>query len=377
MAFVGSRRNARLRSARSYFSSEPVIGYAGYVGRANLGDEGLFQAIDAEVAPVDILSVYDPMPPELRLRNMVFRSGRVCDLAMLGGGTLIFHDGFARLLERYAAQGVPYVTFGSGVVDTAFRAEKQPGIDWQKSRERWRRLLSKAEAVSVRGPRSKQMLDELGIASEIIGDPALSICPQPRERASNGRRVAINVGAFGPMWGDTAQVRIAIRDAAIRLRELGWEIEIFAMHKADTAHARQLAEELDDIPLYREYWKVAPFLNWLSRFDLVVSQKLHGAVFAAGLGCPVLSLAYEPKCLDFMESMGVVENVVPTDNLNAETILSAFTRLDEERDAITKTLHDRSVEYQHRIRYFGKRVRTMALESYDRVSQGARSRQST
>lgn len=61
--------------------------------------------------------------------------------------------------------------------------------------------------------------------------------------------------------------------------------------------------------------------------DWLVGQRLHASVLASALGVPNLSLSYQPKCLDFLESIGCEELSVDTEHVSGQTLIGRFEDL--------------------------------------------------
>ena len=136
--------------------------------------------------------IRDMLAPEIE----VTAAAGDCDLALLGGGTLINQspwliDEFKGALDR-AGRGA---VFGTGVGDPAF---------WGDHFDRWRPLLERCEHVGVRGPRSLDLLRRNGFERAVcIGDPYLSLRAPAAEEFTR-RKMGINLGETNDShWGGT------------------------------------------------------------------------------------------------------------------------------------------------------------------------------
>ena len=76
--------------------------------------------------------------------------------------------------------------------------------------------------------------------------------------------------------------------------------------------AGQLVTEHLSIPFYRidEQMTSGEVIGVLSRMTAVVSMRLHGLIFAAGQGVPLIGVAYDPKVtafLDYLEQNNYIQ----------------------------------------------------------------------
>ena len=63
----------------------------------------------------------------------------------------------------------------------------------------------------------------------------------------------------------------------------------------------------------------------------MVGERLHAVVLAAAAGVPSVMLEYQPKCLDFMESIGRTDWCVRTDRVTGPEILERIEALSQAR----------------------------------------------
>jgi polysaccharide pyruvyl transferase WcaK-like protein len=96
------------------------------------------------------------------------------------------------------------------------------------------------------------------------------------------------------------------------------------MHGSDLQLGRELIRtfNLPQLSLWSEFQNIDKTLDRIGSYDLVIGQRLHSAVLACGLGVPAISLAYRPKCDDFMESIGRQNFALRTDQAGVDTILA-------------------------------------------------------
>ncbi|MGH8945788.1 MAG: glycosyltransferase, partial [Acidimicrobiia bacterium] len=313
------------------------IRYVGWTGRDNLGDEAMLLATrqlfpDAEVGT----------------------EGEAGDLLMLGGGTLI-NRGYLRLLRPLDSPYLERVVFGSGVAHPEY---------WGETREDpadWVAFLETCLYVGVRGPRSAALLSDWGLKRdpEVMGDPALSLRPHGSVANVEGRVVVCPAWAKGLLWGGSDETVIsAFADLARSLRADGHEVWALSAFPGDDRHIIAMMREAEwpDMPYLAAHDDPPAAMDLLASADLVVSERLHGAVLAAAAGTVPLMVEYRPKLRDFAGSVGLEDLVVRTDQLARGALAEMFRRVFGERkrhhDVMTARvdeLRQRQAEAAHRI----------------------------
>jgi hypothetical protein len=343
------------RDYRKHRDAEQLLRYIGWAGHRNVGDDALYLAFKRQLCGRALLLPIDDASP-LSMRARQWPSST----AVLGGGTLINVDSYLAPLERLVAEGERFVVFGTGVADLDFWS-RHPG-QGRGHADRWLRVLRAAHHIGVRGPRSLQWLAENGIDQvEIIGDPALSLTAPggdapARERAG---RVGINLGSHDPVNGGQDRTLQAALELSRHLLSHGLQIRYVSLSDGDHRLGRVLAAQLD-----HPGFELLPFsidvdrgLRDIAGCDWLVGQRLHATVLASALGVPNLSLSYQPKCLDFLESIGCQELSVDTAQISGHTLVERFEKLVAECDHWRTRLLERGDHYrrlqQQRAQAFG------------------------
>jgi polysaccharide pyruvyl transferase WcaK-like protein len=209
----------------------------------------------------------------------------------------------------------PAFMLGPGVEDPAF-ARRHRGSS-RVSGSRWRPLLGSFDRVTVRGPRSLELLADAGIDAVLVGDPAL-LCGVGQPVARGEGVVGVVLGCGDDLWGHDQEHVVAETAAAITSVLGPRSVRFLTVNPADApSHVR--AASLLGLPAGRvevvRAWTPAAFDEAVEGCEAVVSQRLHGAVLAAGRGVPVAMIEYQPKCRDFMASIGGADLSVRTDDL--------------------------------------------------------------
>jgi len=315
-----------------------TIAYVGWNGRGNTGDDAIFQALAQGLAPaaVETFPVYAAeLARSLTGRSVArFRRSHL----LLGGGTLVGRSVWRNNLKLKAFPLVrrrPRFMIGAGVEDPSFQG-RHSFSDAGQELQRWTAILDRFDRVTVRGPRSQELLAEVGVAADIVGDPALLLSPPAPARPA-GKVVGVTLGFGDDLWGhDHRRVETAVVACLRELIAQGWRVRLLCMNDEDrqghasvarglSAHADDVSVEVADTP--------AAYLQGASECAVVVAERLHAMVLAAAAGTPFVALEYQPKCRDFTASVDWDQWSVRTDSLTAGALCQLVGDLSEDDGA--------------------------------------------
>lgn len=308
--------------------------YLGWQGNANFGDDLLHETW---AAALDVpLAVQAPLNPRDYLRSAPrfvldrLRTAGSERLVLLGGGTSVGFAAWAehaRLAARnFGAAGIVGTGLGAAAGSDTYSLAQQ-GQRW----DAWR-SLDRLRVAGVRGPITQiEVAAHLGPV-EICGDPALlwplvrpvtPVSPGTRGR----RRIGVSLGSDPRSRFDVGTVAAAIDEYA---RTTGAdEVVALALSAADRATAHRLCDRLDTSSVVHAYTDVAETMGVIADCDLVVSERLHGAVAAVALGVATVPLSYASKCDDFWSSV---------------TGRSAPITVGHTTDDLVRAMHDAAVD---------------------------------
>ncbi len=300
----------------------------GSYGLGNAGDESILKAILQEVravAPAEPITVLSRDPAETTARHGVaavhmfhiprlLRVMRRSKVYLNGGGSLIQDVTSRRSLWYYlftlrAAKrcGCRVLMYGCGIGPV-----NHPG-DVSMTRNV---LNDCVDVITLREDSSLRELQSFGVTRpEIIlaSDPALTL-----ERAEDA---AIDMlmgqydldprGAYLGLclrtWPGFEEKVPAIAAAVRHAKERYGLTPVFLSinHHADGAAADKIAACLGEpVCVIRQPLSTELTLGVLSRMRAVISMRLHGLIFAAGQGVPLVGIVYDPKVSAFLDYMG-------------------------------------------------------------------------
>lgn len=292
----------------------PVVAYLGWHGRGNLGDDAIYDAVRSQLPEATFLDL-PRFPYEIiyaaatGLNRSLRRSSQV-----VGGGTLVGRRDWRRWLTRGMAltKGNGSYAIGVGVEDPAF-AGRRSGSD-KGELKRWAPVLSELQTVSVRGPRSAELLSDIGLDVAVSGDPAL-LLPQPDVTVEDGL-IGVNLGFGDDLWGhDPTTVTDTVARALQQLSSEGHRFIGILMNPTDKRWTEAALKDVaaDVIVPPDAEAAAAEF----ARCSVAIVSRLHAGILAALSGTPVVSLEYQPKCRDFALSIDDERSLIRTDKLTS------------------------------------------------------------
>ena len=300
----------------------------GSYGLGNTGDEAILKAILREAraaAGGEELTVLSRNPAETTARHGVAAlhmfdipgilrvMGRV-RLYINGGGSLIQDATSRRSLLYYlftlrAARwrGCKVLMYGCGIGPVS-----RPG-DVALVR---RVLNTCVDAITLREDASLAELKRFGVdkpETVLAADPVLSLQPAPEEETDAlMARLGLEpggayLGVCLRTWKGFEDKVPVIADAVRYARDRYGLTPVFLSvnHITDGDAADLVCAHLDGPQcILRQPLSSELMLGLTSRMQAVISMRLHGLIFAAGQGVPLVGITYDPKVSGFLSYMG-------------------------------------------------------------------------
>ena len=332
-----------------------MVAYLGWHGRGNLGDDAIYDAVRAQLPTATFLDL--PRFPHERIRATTTGLNRSlrCSTQVVGGGTLVGRRDWRRWVNRGLAltRKNGSCAIGVGVEDPVF-VGRRSGSRKDELR-RWAPILSEFHSVSVRGPRSAELLYDLGLTVEVSGDPAL-LLPRPSVAPEEGL-IGVNLGFGDDLWGHDPQMVADEMFAANRhLSSEGHRFVGILMNPSDRRWTEaalngvtaDIVAPVDAAAAARE----------LARCSVAIVSRLHAGILASLSGTPVLSLEYQPKCRDFALSIDDERSLLRTDRLRSHAAVDAVHDALANSSSIRTRTQAAVERLRHQLRYEYASVRT-------------------
>jgi polysaccharide pyruvyl transferase WcaK-like protein len=296
-------------------AADPLVAYLGWHRRGNLGDEAIYEAVRSQLPGATFLDL--PFYPMMYAAATGLTSKRRTT-QVVGGGTVVGRRQWRRLVNLGSAltKSRGSYAIGVGVEDPVFVGR---GSGSEKDElKRWAPILSEFQSVSVRGPRSAELLSDIGLNVEVSGDPAL-LLPRPDVVPEDGL-IGLNLGFGDDLWGhDPATLAAETSHAVRHLSSQGYRFVGILMNREDKRWTEVALNGIAaDIVLPLDAGAAA---RELARCSVAIVTRLHAGILASLSETPVISLEYQPKCRDFALSIGNEESLIRTDKLNSAAIV--------------------------------------------------------
>ena len=315
----------------------------GAYGMGNAGDDAILEAIVGEMREIDPfmpITALSRRPKETQLKYGINsmhmfdvisfrRIMRKTKLYLSGGGSLIQNVTSRRSLWYYLYTISTAKRFGNSVM--MYGCGIGPIVDKRDESKVKKIINSCVDVITLRESFSLSELEYLGVNGPkliVSSDPALSLPCAPADRIDaelkkygldpNGNYVCFSVRD----WAGFEQKASIFAEAAdyvyeklkltpvfilINRQEDGMAVE--AVRRLMRSSATVIDEAMDSFLT----------IGVLSRMKTVVSMRLHGLIFAASQGIPLVGVSYDPKVTAFLSSLGE-EHCIKFENLTAERL---------------------------------------------------------
>ena len=275
----------------------------------NLGDEAIFDAIDAAAPKVDAritafstrsAGASDPRAVRPRGRGILrfVKASTRADRVVLGGGGILKDEGLGPLLELLLAVALARLFRRQ----TALLAVGV-GPFYTRTGRRLVALIARlSQTRTVRDDASARALQALGVGSAVVSaDPVFTIDP-PASRAEGGAAILVSVRPWFHKDAQGAQRWEGFRDSlAAALSPLVKEgpIEFVGLYRPQDEHAA--GEVGAAMGAVGETLRFSSFESWAELVEhvagssLVIAMRYHVLLAAAVAERPAIAIAYEPK----------------------------------------------------------------------------------
>ena len=300
----------------------------GAYGRGNAGDDAILLAILTELRSIDpdlSFQVFSRSPMETRRTYRVnafytfngfqaIRYFRKAKFFINGGGSLMQDVTSNRSLWFYlwtlaAAKRhhCPVIMYGCGIGP----------IQKDGNRRRAANVMNKyVDSITLRDPDSLKELEVLGVTKPSIAlsaDTTVSLpaaSPEVIDGILNSRGIPADGKYIGfilrPWPGFDARAKDLAAAADYAYEKYGLTPVFFPIEpRLDIAAAQRITQKMTaPHHVLTEAFTAAQTIGILSRMQVVVSMRLHGLIFAASQGVPLVGIVYDQKVSSFLSYIG-------------------------------------------------------------------------
>ena len=324
---------------------DPLVGYLGWHRRGNLGDDAIYDAVKAQVPAKFLDMPRFPIEVMASVATGLDRTLRGSTL-VVGGGTLIGRRPWRKWVNRGMAlnRDSGNYAIGVGVEDPTFVGHKSDSDMGEL--KNWLPVLSEFTTVSVRGPRSAELLSDIGLDVEVSGDPAL-LLPRPDVVAEDGL-IGVNVGFGDDLWGhDPAQLVEEMSSAVDQLSAQGYRFLGILMNRDDKKWTEQALGNVTAEIVHPADANAAA--SEFARCSVVIASRLHAGILAALSETPTIVLEYQPKCRDFALSIDDERSLIRTDEISSTAVVDRVGSTLADSSAIRTKTRDKVAGLQRRL----------------------------
>jgi polysaccharide pyruvyl transferase WcaK-like protein len=329
---------------------------SGAYGTKNLGDtkilEGLTRicrehyknptVIASSIDPkytLDQTSVDDSILTIERGLVTWIKTSRNVDVIILGGGTTINHPVFG--LRHSLITLVAYL-MGTKIYVTA-GADNKNGIQRKLSYH----YLNLVDAITVRDPRSKDILHTMGIDDpvDVVPDPGLMFTGSDDLNNIDLPEKYILVSV------SPTEKNIDITGIATGLDKFNqgteYEIIFFPFHIVDGTDKKlsnEIIESMEtDATVFSQPYTVEQAEAIIDDAGAVVGMRLHSLILAAHMRTPFTAISYNPKCELFLKQINVEQYFDCTD-VNGTALTNSIKNIEDQEPIPASLPHIEALE---------------------------------
>lgn len=318
----------------------------GSYGHGNAGDEAILEAIISELrseAPGREITVLSRSPEETAARHGVRSVYKFSPLAVAramleaklyinGGGSLIQDVTSSRSLYYYLGTialakvlGCRVIMYGCGIGP----------VEKPRNRAIARFVIDRfADSITLREDDSLRELRSFGVKRPqvlVASDPALTLAPAPPDEV-DGCMASLGLDPGGSYvcvvprkWPGFEEKAVCFAGCADAVYERhGLETVFLSIdHKNDALAAEMIARHMrSPSHIVRGVLPAHLTIGVLARMRAVVSMRLHGLIFSASQGVPLVGVSYDPKVRAFLHYIGQ-DSCIDLAELSAARLISA------------------------------------------------------
>ena len=318
----------------------------GAYGMGNSGDDAILEAIVGELRRIDPflpITALSRRPKETRERFSIdslhmfdiagfHRVLRHTQLYLSGGGSLIQNVTSRRSLWYYLYTISQAKKYGNRVM--MYGCGIGPIADERDAKRVCRILNESVDVITLRESASLHELQRYGVTAPqmaVTSDPALTLPEAPADLvdaalvknglAPDGSYICFSVRGWTG-FDEKAPAFAAAADYAAGT--LGLTPVFMLINRDEDGPATDAVRALmrEKAAVIDGEMNSSLTIGLLARMRTVVSMRLHGLIFAASQGVPLVGVSYDPKVTAFLGSIGE-ERCLALETLTAESLKAA------------------------------------------------------
>ena len=262
------------------------------------------------------------------------------DIILMSGGHHLTDILGKLIYYRLASNFIPAVQSGKKVV--LLPQSIGPASD-TSIRESIRYILEKANVVAYRDKSSKSFIDDLKCvcSPKLVPDLVYNLEITPIQRDNKEVGIALYHGYNKQKAEKILPVTMKGLERLIDdLLSKGYSVKIIQMDVGDDIFYQNLFnsvrnnEKQNKFTFCKTKDNIVESVQEFSNLDFVLAYKTHATIFSMICNTPLVAIAYHPKSIDFMESVGLKDYAINDVDANFENLSILIKNVIDNADMI-------------------------------------------
>lgn len=328
---------------------------SGYYGFDNLGDEAILGSMikmmeqSYEDIEITVLSNKAEQTSNRYGVKSIYRydifkimsAMRRSDVFISGGGSL--------LQDVTSMKTVPYylgLIFLAQVFNlkTIFFAQGVGPLNSKFNRFFVNKILSNMDYISVRDKESKELLEKIGLNSNVINitdDPVYGLYNKNKKDLKYEQKEVKKIGVSVRSWNDNSYIESIASFLNNLNQEKNFNVLILPFHKGeDIIICKRLKKMLKMKAEVLDYTDNFSKVNDIySTLDLFLGVRFHSLVFAALNLVPFIGISYDPKVSSLIKDFGY-QDLITTKTVTDKLLFKQYSKIIGSLSSVEKSIDE-------------------------------------
>jgi N-acetylglucosaminyldiphosphoundecaprenol N-acetyl-beta-D-mannosaminyltransferase len=295
-------------------------------------------------------------------RNHIKKQMETVDYVVLGGGNMIMDLGW---MPEYTLRSYLYVKIARETGKPIYLLSVGVGPLTRKIHRYFaQRTMKGCNLVFVRDTLSMRICRQLGILSELSGDPAFTYSPYIACKDLKKRIIGVCIGDYScvSQYMTKDEYINILEDLIIKLRQAfqDYHLCFFSTEIKDYRVITSLMERFpeDESIFIRDICTLDDVISLLHELPVLISMRMHAIIIGMVTRVPCIGIAWQPKVKALFSMMKRENHVFD--------IMKGFLKIDEIVNQTKKLLESEEQCIEAQERFITKESRTF-LNSIDKI----------
>ena len=208
-------------------------------------------------------------------------------------------------------------------------------------------ILELSASVAFRDFSSEEFINSLNgnINAFEIPDLVYRLSPRPMLRKKDQVAVAL-YHSYSSERRNILDITIPNLESTIKyLLDKGRTVKIVPMDQGDDVYYEKIKASLDSCPNKHNFIfgestnDIQDTINQFAEASCVIAYKTHASVFSMISETPLVGVAYHPKTIEFMNSMGLMDYAISDRDATADKLIDLIEKIEINYDEIRNKEH--------------------------------------